>query len=69
MKKLRKVFWFFVTLAGLYLVFMEIGMAISEPHVFGGTNILFFAVLLALGLFLLFVGLSRLCRKPGVQGN
>ena len=62
---LKKACWLFVTLAGLYLVFIEVGMAISESHVLRGTNILFFAVFVALGLFLFFLGLSKLLRKSG----
>jgi len=61
---LKKAFWLFVTLAGLYLVFIEVGMAISESHALRGTNILFFAALVAIGLFLLFRGLSKLFGKP-----
>jgi hypothetical protein len=68
-KLLTKAFWLLVTLAGLYLVFIEVGMAISEFHALRGTNILFFAVLVALGLFLCVLGLSKLCRKPVGQSS
>jgi hypothetical protein len=61
---LNKAFWLFVTLGGLYLVFLEVGMAISESHAFKGTNILFFAFFVALGLFLFCLGLSKFRRKP-----
>ena len=62
---LSKAFWLFVTFAGLYLVFLEVGMAISESHAFRGTNILFFFVLVALGVFLIGFGLLKLVRKTG----
>ncbi len=68
-KLLNKAFWLFVTFAGLYVVFIEIGMAISESHALRGTNILFFIVLVALGLLLFFLGLSKLRRKPARQTN
>jgi len=68
-KLLNKSFWLFVTLAGLYLVFIEVGMAISESHALRGTNILFFTVLVLLGLFLFFLGLSKLLRKHEGQSN
>jgi len=61
---LIKAFWLLVAFAGLYLVFLEIGMAISESHALRGTNLLFWAVFFALGFFLIFLGLTRLCRKP-----
>ena len=67
-KLLNKAFWFFVTLAGLYLVFIEVGMAISESHALRGTNILYFAFFLALGVFLFLLGLSKLRRKLRRQG-
>jgi hypothetical protein len=60
---LSKAFWIFVTFGGLYLVFLEVGMAISESHAFRGTNIFWFAVFVALGLFLFCLGLSKLRRK------
>ncbi len=62
---LNKALWLIVTLAGLYLVFLEVGMAISEFHALRGTNILFFVAFLALGVFLFCVGLSKLLRKAG----
>ena len=70
MKKLLiKAGWLFVTLAGLYLMFLEMGMAISEFHALRGANLLVFAALVLLGLFLVWLGLSRLRQKPDHQDN
>jgi hypothetical protein len=66
-KLLNKVFWLLVALAGLYLVFLEVAMAMSESHALRGTGILFFAVLVALGLVLFCLGLSKLRRKRGAN--
>jgi len=66
---LNKAFWLFISLGGLYLVFIEFGMAISESHALRGTNILFFSVLVVLGLFLFFLGLSRLRWKDEGRSN
>lgn len=60
---LRRAFWLLVTLVGLYLVLIEVGMAISESHALRGTNILFFATLVVIGLLLVFGGLSKLFRR------
>jgi succinate dehydrogenase/fumarate reductase cytochrome b subunit len=60
---LKKAFWLCITLAGLYLVLIEVGMAISESHALRGTNILFFIGLVSVGLLLFFFGLSRLRGK------
>ena len=68
-KVLTKACWLLVTLAGLYLVFLEVSMAISEFHALRGTNILVFAVLVVLGLFLFWLGLSRLRQKPDHLDN
>ncbi len=64
MKKLFvKAWWLLVTLAGGYLVFLEVGMALSEFHALRGANILFFMAFVAIGLFLFFSGFSRLRRR------
>ena len=61
--------WLLVTLAGLYLLFIEVGMAISESHALRGANILIFAVLVGLGLSLSLLGLRKLRGDPAGQSN
>ena len=50
-------------------MFLEMGMAISEFHALRGANLLVFAALVLLGLFLVWLGLSRLRQKPDHQDN
>ena len=50
-----KTAWSLLSIAGLYLMLIELGMAVSEL----GANILFFAGLTSLGVFLFIFGLKK----------
>lgn len=66
---LNKGFWILITLAGLYLMFIELGMLVSETHAFEGMGIFFFIMSVALGFFLFFLGVSKLRGKPRWANN
>ena len=56
MKALKIFVGLAVALAGLYLVFIEVSMAIGESHAFHGANVAVFWAVVAFGLLLACVG-------------
>lgn len=54
------IVWSFIALLGLYLVLLEVGMAISESHAFHGLNIVIWAGFSLLGIAMFLLGLIRI---------